>query len=240
MESSSNKTTNSSNISLFQQPSLPTTPVVPHMINQNVFQYPPLASEYSTPTQMKFDFNAKKHHQLQSNLENQQNINKQPIKNLTAHFMMNETPNGDFLNSSLSSAYRGLFNGKKAKFSTKKSFFNKQKSKSETNLYFEIGSERKTNTFVSKSIPADTQDQGSTIIMPENSNVTNDETSVRCNKISIKSETRDSSIKDPFILSKLSNRNSNCINHPSTTDSSTNTYESKDKKQKFSKKFKFN
>lgn len=179
---------------------------------------------------MKFDFNAKKHHQLHQTLENQQNVSKQPIKNLTAHFMMNDTPNSDSLNSSLSSDYSGLFNGKKAHFSTKKSFFYKQKSKSETNLCFEIGSEKKAHTFVSKSIPAqnlrETQNQGSTIIMPESSNEINDENYTIYNKISIKSETRDSSIKDPFLLGKLSNRNSSSITQPNTTDSSTNTYES--------------
>ncbi len=225
MENSSNKPAYNSNISLFQQPSLPTTPVVPH-----VFQYPPLASEFSTPTQMKFDFNAKKHHQLHQTLGNQQNISKQPIKNLTAHFMMNDIPNSDLLNSSLSSDYSGLFNGKKTNFSIKKSFFYKQKSKSETNLCFEIGSEKKAHTLVSKSIPAqnlrETQNQGSTIIMPEISNEINDENNTSHNKISIKSETRDSSIKDPFLLGKLSNRNSSNINQPNTTDSSTNTYES--------------
>jgi hypothetical protein len=236
LENPSNKMTVNSNISLFQQPSLPTTPhtqftSASHLINQNVFQYPPLASEYSTPTQTKFDFNAKKPNQLNQMLEGNQVINKQHIRNLTPHFMMNETSNNDLLNSSLSSDCTGLFNGRKTSYSIKKSFFFKQKSKSETNLYFDLSSEKKAHTFVSKSIPAqkckETQNQGSTIIMPENeANDFNDENYFNYNKISTKSETRDSNIKDPLILSKLSSRNVNSISHPNTTDSSTNTYES--------------
>jgi hypothetical protein len=160
-----------------QTPSLPSTPSsILQISNQNVFQYPPLKTESTTAT------TANKAH-------------KNPIKNLTPHFMMNNSTEMDYITED----YVFLNNKKsKAKIKNekadKKSFFflfQKQKSKSDTNLYLS-----------NNNLDAD----GRVILL---TNTT-------------KSETRDSNIRDPSLNLKSKVYGNQTTN---TMDSSTNTYQ---------------
>ena len=231
-----------------QQPSLPTTPN-PHISNQQqqqatMFPFPPShtsvsSSENSTPLQTKIDLNKKtslQHHHPMDDAS-QQNPSKNPIKNLTAHFMMPEmTANSDTLNASLSIENACLFVHKNKFTGKTKGFLNRQKSKSDSNLYFDVNTEAKSaSTFISKSIPSQkfqdkNQKPSSIIIMPDCEPTINEQVNGSMNhnrmKHTAKSETRDSNIKEPFIL----NRFTSLVNgkYSNTTDSSTNTYESVD------------
>lgn len=173
---------------LNSQTSVPSTPTP--FLNQNVFNYPPL-SDYSTPATTKFDFN-----QYQSSFQSTKN----PIKNLTAHFMMNESSNNnEMLNNSIDQAgFRAVFLKKRISNKSAEKSHLRCKSLSDTNLYFDLDAKLQ-----SKSNNLKVNNQKITFITPSiDSDSTTDSESYR-NKL-VKSEMRDSNIKDPSLMQNFS------------------------------------